>query len=274
MKNVCNRPQIIMVLGLFIIAGSAIAWQTVDGNSKKDSAEKTQYEQRDTTRPGKSNNDKAELRMKELDKAMKQLDVQMSQLDVQLKGLNITISKEVTEALSKIDFDQIGKQVNEELRKIDFEKIGNDINIELNKIDKEQIKADVKKALAEAQIELSKVDREAIQKEIKKAQLEINNPKLKKEIENSLKEAKKEIEKAKNQLMMYKHFTEELQNDGLINTAKGYSVEWKANGNLLINGQQQSKEITDKYRKYFKKGGYKIHSSNEDDLNIDNGEDM
>ena len=85
-----------------------------------------------------------------------------------------------------------------------------------------------------------------VQKEIKKAQLEINNPKLKKEIENSLQEAKKEIEKAKNQLMMYKHFTEELQSDGLINTTKGYSVEWKANGNLFINGQQQSKEITDR----------------------------
>ena len=54
-----------------------------------------------------------------------------------------------------------------------------------------------------------------------------------------------------------KDFTDELAADGLINKKKGYTIEWK-NGNLYINDKEQSKDISDKYRKYESTGKIKM----------------
>ena len=62
-----------------------------------------------------------------------------------------------------------------------------------------------------------------------------------------------------------KEFTDELEKDGLIDKDKGYSIEWKNGGELYINGKKQSKEISDKYKKYYKKDGWRIEMNGHGD---------
>ena len=60
-------------------------------------------------------------------------------------------------------------------------------------------------------------------------------------------------------ILLMKEFTEGLEKDGLINRKKGFTLEIK-NGELYINGTKQSKEVNDKYHKYFKDEDYSIKS--------------
>jgi hypothetical protein len=62
--------------------------------------------------------------------------------------------------------------------------------------------------------------------------------------------AKKDIEKAKLEIANYRAFIRVLESDGLIKAGEPYKVELKDNV-LYINGVQQSKEATEKYRKYY-----------------------
>ena len=56
-----------------------------------------------------------------------------------------------------------------------------------------------------------------------------------------------------------------VQKDGLIDKNKGYSIEWKNGGELYINGKKQTKEISDKYKKYYKKDGWRIEMNGHGD---------
>jgi len=50
-----------------------------------------------------------------------------------------------------------------------------------------------------------------------------------------------------------KDFTDALQQDGLIAKKKGYTIEWTKDGDLIINGKTQPKEISDRYSRFYKK---------------------
>ena len=264
MSNVFKSSKGLMLAGLcIIIIITAAAWQTGD-KDKGDSSANTQSKG-DTTEPRKRNYDKDEFRMKDLDEAMQKLDEAMKDLDLHLKDIDVNISKEINEALAKIDFDKIGKDVEAELKNVDFDKINEQLKEELKNIDLDKIKIEVNNSLKDAQEEIKKIDMDKIKNEIQEMQLKINSDELKQEIDDAMKGAKKEIEKATESLRQLKEFTDELQKDGLIDKKKGYTIEWKNDGELYINGQKQSKDLTDKYKKYYKKDGYKIViNANED----------
>ena len=82
-----------------------------------------------------------------------------------------------------------------------------------------------------------------------------------------MKKAKEELNKAKEELTSYKTMTAEMEKDGLIKKDENYTIEYN-NGTLRINGKQQSKEVTDKYRKYIKKERLSI-KNNDGDIEID-----
>ena len=84
---------------------------------------------------------------------------------------------------------------------------------------------------------------------------------MEKQVEESMKDARIQMEKAKKQLQELKEFTDALQKDGLIDKDKRFSIEWKNGGDLYINGTKQSKEISEKYRKYYKEDGYEFNFS-------------
>ncbi|MEP7317992.1 MAG: hypothetical protein ABI921_04610 [Panacibacter sp.] len=264
MNNALKSPKFIVLGSLLILAATAIAWQTKDHKKQTDTATSV-YKKGDTTRPGKRSNDKDELRITGLDEAMKELDLQLKELGVHMKGLDIQLSKELNKALNKIDFDEINKEIELSLKDIDVEKINKEVLDELKKIDVDKIKLDVTNSLKEVQSELKKIDMGNVKQQMQELKQSMNSGKFKKQMDEAMKGAKEGIEKAKKELKELKQFTDELQADGLINKKKGYSLEWKNGGELYINGNKQPKEVSDKYRKYYKKDGYKINMNNEED---------
>jgi bla regulator protein BlaR1 len=206
--------------------------------------------QPDTTRPGsknqrnKKNND---FTTTELDEAMKSLDLAMSGLDKSMK----------------IDMDRMEKELKmamQELKKVDMEKVQREINAAMKEVDWKKIKEEIHTALREVDVKMSKEEREEMEKEIAKARKDIekvklensvNLEKIKTSVKKGMESARTGIEKAKTDLTRLKEFTQALEKDGLIDSKKGYVIEVKK-GELYLNGVKQSKEISDKYRPYFK----------------------
>jgi len=76
-----------------------------------------------------------------------------------------------------------------------------------------------------------------------------------------------EIDKAKEELKRYQEMISNLEKEDLLNTREDYTIEYRG-GELSINGKIQSKEITKKYKKYFRKETLTIKKQN-GDINID-----
>jgi len=227
MKHFSRFPFFVLPASVLLFC----SWQEPKGNHYSDNG----YENtnRKDTVPGKIDKE-YDLNMKELDKAMDNLNIQM-------KNLNLNFDKQF-EALSKINFDEIEKQTEASLKAIDWNKMQQDVNISLQNAQKEIAQIDFSKM----QNDFKKMQ-DKLQSEAFKSQF--NTEKMQKEIAGAMSKAKESIEKAKEKLQQMKNFTDELAADGLIDKKKGYTIEWK-NGSLFINGKQQPKDISDKYRKY------------------------
>lgn len=196
----------------------------------------------DTTRPTNKQKPNKDYRIGDLDKAMQELD--QAQLEMK-NNIHIDMSnmeKEISQAM-------------EQVKKIDFDKISQQVTASLKNINWDKTRAEVDKAMREAEIQMKKVDiskeMEKAKQNLKSANLNINMDEIKKTVEKSMAEARIGIEKAKKEIGQLKEFTITLEKDGLIDSKKGYRIEIKK-GELYINGTRQSKEVSDKYRKYFK----------------------
>jgi len=164
-----------------------------------------------------------------------------------LKDLDVNIDKTIEESLAKVDFDQIGKQVEQSLNNINWN----------------EIQMNVDNSIKQAQEHMKEINFDKINDEMKELQekfqseefkKQFDSDKLQKQIDEAMDKANEGIQKAKNELQQFREFTSELEKDGLIDKKKGYEIEWK-NGNLYINGVQQSQQVTNKYKKYYRKDG-------------------
>ena len=250
MKRILKTMKPYALVALPLAAVVICAWQNPRQNQQD--SQKIFTQQKDTV-PGDRHDD--QFNMKELDKAMKELGENMNNLDLQLKDLDVNIDKQINESLAKVDFDKIGKDIEASLKAVDW-----------NNIQKE-----VDNSIQLAHDQIRKIDFDKINEEMKDLQKEFdskefkeqfNSEKLHKEIDDAIRKANEGIEKAKENLQQMKEFTNELEQDGLINRDKPNTIEWK-NGNLIINGKEQPKSVADKYRKYYKKDG-KITFGNND----------
>ena len=160
----------------------------------------------------------------------------------------------------------------EEIKKLDFTKISREVQASLKQVNWEKTRAEVDKAMRQAEIQLKEVDMKKIQKELESVQENINAEKImahvdmekiKRNVDEGLAKARTGIERAKKELTLLKEFTGALEKDGLINKKKGFKIEIK-NGEMYINGTKQSKEVNDKYHKYFKDEDYTIRSDGDD----------
>jgi hypothetical protein len=143
-------------------------------------------------------------------------------------------------------------QLENAMKQIDAAKLQSDINASIAKIDMDKIK-----------MELDKV------KEIDFKGIEENLKKMKPEIEKSMQDAKENIEKAKKELTQYKSFIDGLDQDGLIDKDKNYTIQYK-NGELIINGKKQPANVVNKYGSFLKgKKDFTI-KKDKDNFNIDN----
>ena len=192
--------------------------------------------------------------MDKIDAAIKKLEQQMERLNEQVNRMDFNkVQKDVNDAMQKVDFDKIERQINESLKKVDYQKM--------------------KKDLRESMVQAESFDRIKAQMEMAKAQLErqkanmaINNKDFKVDVDKAMRNAKEAMLKAKEELQNLKEFTNELEKDGLINKSKYYKIEVKA-GELYINDKKQTKEVNDKYRKYYRKDNF-IINLNEDGIRI------
>jgi hypothetical protein len=282
MKNAFKSKKYFVLAGLFVISITAVAWQ-ID-NKKKTDTTTSSHATGDTTQPKQRNNDQDEFRMNELEDAMKKLDAEMQKLDLHMKGLDVQLSKELNGALAKIDYEKMSKEIEnqikkidvdkiktevnnsiqgakEQLKKIDYEKMSKEIEDQIKNIDIDKIKTDVNNSIQQAQQQLKQIDMQKLHNEMLELQQNFNSNKFKMQIQDAMKDAKQSMEKAKQELQDLKEFTDQLQKDGLIDKKKGYTIEWKKEGDLYINGKKQAKEVSDKYSRFYKKDGYKIEMS-------------
>jgi len=205
---------------------------------------------------------------RQLDEAMKKLDVEMKELDQKLKSKDFSkINKDIEEAM-KIDFEKMGRQIEAEMKKVNFEKIAADAEHAVSKVDCEKMKAELHASMQKLrEVEMPKLKEQMakMHEHMAKSQAEIaRTGRAKIDVEKAMEGARESMAKAKVEMQNLKEFTDELQKDGLIDKSKNYRVEVK-NGELYLNGKKQPKEVSDKYRKYFKKENFQIQQGEDDD---------
>lgn len=235
MKHALQNSKIALFAGLFIIVICTSAWQ-LQINEAPAAQDNEQACSGDTTRPGAVYPDKIDL------------------------GINTdSILKAAQAALSAIDFNKMQQQINASLSNINFEEINKNIEASMKNIDWDKMKIEMNKAMDEAKAEIAKVNTKEIKESLEKAKAELKSEQFKqkidlsnlqKEVQESMAKAKKEIEKAKTEIANYKDFVAALQSDGLIKAGEPYKIELKDNV-LYINGVQQTKATTEKYRRYY-----------------------
>lgn len=253
MKNVLTTPKTYVLAGLLVIAVTAIAWQTKTKKQPRDTTA-ANAAAGDTTPARKhiTKQDDININLDGLDKSLDGLDVNLKNLDINLSGLDTCIEKSVKLALANINFEEIGKTTRDAVNSINWKDIQTNINnamrdvhVELKNIDWNKISADIKVAADE----------------VKKAHIDVNVQEM---VNNAMEKASEGIEAAKVELKRYKDFVNDLDKDGLINKDNGYRLEWKNDGSLYINGKKQPKEVSDKYHKYYKQGGYSISNDGDE----------
>lgn len=216
----------------------------------------------DTTKPLKKKNS---MTMKEFDRLSENLDKEV--LD-QIKEINVEkIQEEVLASIKEVDVEKIMKEVEASLKDIDTEKILAEVKAELDNIDFKEISrttelalTDANKEIEKALAEVGKIDKEAIRKELENAKEELEKSRVevdKIDLKNIMAEAKEGIDKAKVELKQIKTMFTEMEKDGLVNSKKGFKLEYRDN-DLFINGKKQATPVTDKYRKYFKEDHFEI----------------
>ncbi|HWB24601.1 MAG TPA: hypothetical protein VG738_03935 [Chitinophagaceae bacterium] len=245
MKNVFTSPKIYMLGCLLIIVVTASAWQLKTKKQPHDSTQ-ANITNADTTHPGKPDTVEDDYGLNGLNESLKQLD-----------GLDTTIEQSVRTALASINFEEIGRQAKEAVDKIDWQ----------------QIKTTVDNSIREAQKQVQNIDWDAIRQQVKDATDKIdskefkeqfNSANLQKIIDDAMQKVNDGLKNINPEISKWKDFTDELEKDGLIDKSKGYKIEWDDDGELFINGKKQSKETADKFRQYFKKGGYTIKHDGDD----------
>ena len=178
----------------------------------------------------------------QLDEQMQQLQINMKKLDEQMKNLDFSkMQKELSVRLKEIDFDKLSENMSASIESIDWKELNN--HLTESRLQAEQIKEQMKNV---------KTDLEKQRRDLK-----FNSRKLQITVEKAMKEAKRSMEKAKHEMLNFKEFTNALEKDGLIDKSKAYTIQLK-DGELYINDQKQPKEVSDKYRRYYKNGNLSI----------------
>jgi hypothetical protein len=256
MKNVFTFSKPLLLIALFLVFIGSTAWQI---NPKSKINEKNSAG--DTTKPGKHSTDKDAPGVKDFDQAMKELEEAMKKLEIEMK---------------QIDIGKIEREIKESMSKVDMKKIREELKASIDKIDWKKIKEEMDKSLKEAEVSMKQIDLTKLEKEMADLEqklskqnfdIKIDAEKIGKEVEEGMQKAKEGMEKAKVELKRIQEFTDELEKDGLIDKKKGYKVQVK-NGELYINGTKQSKETSDKYRKYYNKENFTINTDGEGIIEI------
>jgi len=251
MKHYLTAQKLVLTLALLACSICIFSFRQNDTTQQKTFRKGEGSSTDDTTTRRKRNRDNYEFRVNDLENAMSHLDEQMMKLDEQMKKMDFSkMEKQIAQA-SKVDHEKIAREVEASLAKIDWKKMQSELQQSTEKIkevDMMKLKDDLKKMKAD----LSKQNFD----------VKINAEKIKESVAKAMEGAKVSMEKAKVEIQQMKEFTNELQKDGLIDKKKNQKIEVK-DGELYIDDKKQSKEVSDKYRKYYKKSNYSIRTNSD-----------
>src|SRR5436190_1414039 len=265
-----KQPQLLLSLIIIGAAGfTSLAWT---GNQSKKSMQTYQ----DTTPVRQKSERSAEKEYKkdfdkeldDLNRAMKNLqhlpDIDFKKIQAEIDASMKNVREEMAE--HKIDMEKMQKELKESLSRIDLEKMQTDIKAslkELDKVDMQKMKQEIERAMEDIktkinpeeirrQVEesLAKIDMEKIQKEMEKVKEEME--KNKDEMKIDLGKAREDVAKTKEEIKGYQEMVYAMEQDGLLDTKKDYKIEYTG-GDLYINGIKEPAEVTDKYKKYFRR---------------------
>lgn len=250
-----------MALAAFVvIATTFVAWKNAGPRSVQQV--NVPQDRSDTTPARKKQSAKKEFRTGDFDDAMKELDRAMADLD---KNLKIDMSKVNDEVKAALD----------QVKKIDFDQLNLEVSASLDKIDWDGIHANIEQAMREAKNSIKSINKDQIRASIDAAKnsvsIALDNDMIQKSVNLGLKAARVGIEKAKHEIRLYKGFMNDLEKDGLIQKNKHYKIRVKDH-ELYIDGKKQSKEVNQKYSKYFKDGDYTLSGDLDDDDSDDDGD--
>jgi hypothetical protein len=257
MKQHFSLPKIVFVLAISATAIGFTAFSQTEKNNEG-SFRKERFQKDDTSRHAKRNGADDYRNFDQLDTEMKNLDQQMKKLDEEMKKMQVTLSQQQIELeLKQVDAEKISNEVEESVKNINWEQISKDIEKNAANLDKQKI-AEIKNQIEKARMQLDK----------QKMNMHINIPKIDIEkirltTEKSMKNARKSMERAKEEMKKMRDFTNALQKDGLIDKSKKYKVQVK-DGELYINDQKQPKEVSEKYKKYYRSDNFTIEMNDGD----------
>ena len=211
---------------------------------------------------------KEKMSMEDFDKMQNDLDRSLLQVNEELEKMDFSkMQKDLEASLKKIDMKKIQRDVELALKNIDMEKMMAEISSSLKELKMDTRSAELEKALTEAKekiekanAEIKNIDKNAIKKDLEKAKKDIEKARLeidKIDLDKIKVDVREGIDKAKAELKLTKEMFTAMENDGLIDTIKGFSIEYKDKV-LYIDGKKQDEKTTDKYRKYFKQDNFKI----------------
>lgn len=249
MKHATHHSKTVVITLLLVAFVGFSSWQPQPKQYQPQNPELQYARLYDTTRPGTN---------------------YIDQIDIRLNA--DSLREAVEAALAAIDVNKLQQDINAALSNVDFKKINEEVEASLKNIDFDKIKADAAQALNKAKLSLERLDGDSIRRELEKIKIEFNKDALKKNMDvkklaenvrRDVEKAKLELGKSQAELNNYKSFAAELQKDGLIPKGKPFSAELKS-GELYINGVKQSKETTEKYRRFYMgKMDFFIHNGKE-----------
>ena len=205
------------------------------------------------------------------------------ELDKAIGDMEREIIKAKTEFKNK-DWKRIDEELKramQELEKVDMSKIRKDLELSLSKVNLDKMEAELRQSLKTLEeVELPKMKQELhenLSKQLAETERQLQHSKqellmqqermkgdIGKKLEETMKNLDKSLEGAKAQLKEFKTMTTEMEKDGLIKKGENAEIKYK-DGELYINGKKQPKEITDKYKHYFKKGTVHLNFNDDDD---------
>ena len=273
-----NKKAVGTALALLLVGGITMSFQdspfsynklAVQENNQPETPKP--YKCSFDTVPGRDNN--GSIKMKDFDKLQTDLDRSMLQLAEEMKKLDFSkIQKELDASLAKIDVHKIMSNVERSLKNIDLDKTLASVAESLKDLDLDGKGEEIEKAMTEAKkeienakAEIGKIDTDAIRKEMEEAKKEMKKSKAeigKIDMDKIMSEANKGIQEAKEELKNTKKLINQLEKDGLVDSKKGFELEYK-DQSLYLDGKKQPAEVTDRYRKYFKKDDFRIRIGKE-----------
>lgn len=201
-----------------------------------------------------------------LDAALHYVEEQIRTHDVPWNITRNHIQQEVHHVLSAVDLAKIQAEAKAAVKKINFEQLNKDIETAMAGIDKATLERDISRAMKS----VKNIDAAQLKNEINATLKNIRLDQLKGQLENARRDLKmqqqqldiemrqiapgvnNELRETRRQLQRLKDAYQQMERDGLIEKSPANRIQFR-DGELYINGERQSKEISEKYRHYFNK---------------------